>query len=129
MSMTWAVTEDPWDMPSPIYGGTKVTPTREQNRHSAEDGTGYVYDHETTERFIELSFRCTLAEVLSMKQFFEEETLFSKYSFWMICTDDIDLGAGLYSWIEVRLWQADFPQVYDAPGRFPVKIILRAEPA
>ena len=125
--MTFNYEETEVVTPSSLYRETRVTPGRYQNQHSAEDGTAYVYDHLTEETFIEISMRCTYSEYEDIRDFFVEDTLFGKNQFTITPDSNLDCGFGLGVPVLVRLWQKTLPIVYDAPGRFPIKLILRID--
>jgi hypothetical protein len=108
-----------------IYGRTKVTSSRKQNRYSAEDGTAYVYSRNVTEWFVNVSVRITVAQLANFLSFFRSTVEMSKYTFTFIPDANMDAGAGMGTNVTARLWQDDLPEPHDQPGSFVFDLIFR----
>jgi len=126
MSMTFVYSGTTATLPSSLYRNTNVRSVRAQNKLVAEDGTSYVYDHEITEWYYEISMRCTYVEAVALRAFFITTTKGAKIPFTFTPDSNLDLGLGKGHAVMAQFWQDDFPEIYEAPGRFPVKLLLRA---
>lgn len=111
--------------PSPQLG-CKVIPTKWQNRYETEGGTLRIYRRATVEWFIEMTLRCTYAQMIAIRNFFKNTVYYSAYSFTFTPDSNMDAGAGLGTAITVNLLQDKVPEDYIAPGIYKTDLILRA---
>jgi hypothetical protein len=126
MSMTFSYSGTTVTLHSSLYRNTNIRSVRAQNKLTAEDGTAYIYDHEIEEWYYEISMRCHYAEAVALRAFFIATVKGAKIPFTFTPDSNLDLGAGKGKPVMAQFWQDDFPEIYDAPDRFPVKLLLRA---
>lgn len=124
--MTFAYASTTVTVPAALYGDTEIVPHKWQNRIVCEDGSVKRYDRNVVEWFITVAFLCNYSKLLELRNFFKNTVRYSKLAFTFTPDAVMNAGAGLGQPVTVVLWQDEIPEPYAAPGRFPVKLILRA---
>jgi len=93
-----------------------------------EDGQALGYSYGVNAYFVTMRIRCDATLRTSLRDFYKTKVLGRAREFILTPDTGVDLGAGSGTVITTaRIWQADFPENFEAWDLFYVDLVIRHE--